>query len=70
VNVVAEAIIYQMMYMKWIAKERKKKNSGLKREGGGRKKTRELSLPWILGLWCQLAGSKDLSCLVEGTTSC
>jgi hypothetical protein len=47
--VVAEAIIYQMMYMKWIAKERKKKNSGLKRGGGGRKETRDLSLPWILG---------------------
>jgi hypothetical protein len=46
---VAEANIYQMMYMKWIAKERKKKNSGLKRGGGGRKKTRDLSLPWILG---------------------
>ena len=46
---VAEANIYQMMYMKWIAKERKKRNSGLKRGGGGRKKTRDLSLPWILG---------------------
>jgi hypothetical protein len=50
VNVVAEGIIYQMMYMKWIAKECGKKRNGLERgEGGGKRRviSLSLSLPWI-----------------------